>query len=396
MILLWMVIVSKEDSMHSEEVIKKWIWQHDEYPNFHFDKTKLEKLISEIEYLRGTLDGVSKLFSETDIRKIEIERLTDEAIHTSLIEGELFRRESVHSSFRKKLDKDFDARSDKYATATTDSLVEILIDCNLNREALNIERLHGWHNCLFEHHYSKLNKIKVASFRDNDDMEVVSGAMGYEKVHYRAVPVKSIEEDIERLLSYCNESDENIYIKSAIAHLWFVIIHPYDDGNGRVSRAITDFILSQNRNYREFKLYSISTAINSDRKAYYEILDKTTNLFKNREFDITAWLEWHLSILKNAMESGLKSIEYLVQKTKFWDRHREQALNERQIKVINKILDMGSENFEGGISTKKYISLTKVSKATAVRDITQLVAFGCIRQIDGSSGRNIRYRLELH
>ena len=321
--------------------------------------------------------------------------MTDEAINTSLIEGEVFRRESVRSSFRKKLDKDFDGRSDKYSTASTDSLVEILLDCSLNKEPLTIERLHGWHNSLFEHNYSGLYKLNIASFRENDDMEVVSGAIGYEKVHYLAVPVVNINGDINKLLDYCNSSEENIYIKSAIAHLWFVSIHPYDDGNGRVSRAITDYILSKGSKHTQFKLYSISTAINADRKGYYEILDRTTNLFRNREFDITVWLEWNLNILKGAMVNALSNIEYLIQKTKFWDKHRDKALNERQLKVLNRILDMGVDNFEGGLSTKKYIALTKVSKATAVRDIGQLVEFGCIEQIEGSSGRNIRYLVKL-
>jgi len=381
--------------MSSQKEFKKWIWQHKNYPNFYYDKEKLSTLINQIEYLRGVLDGYSKLFNENDIQKIEIERLTDEAIHTSLIEGEVFKRESVRSSLRKRLDKEFDAKSDKYATAITDSLVEILIDCSLNKEPLTLDRLHGWHNCLFEHQYSKLHKISVATFRKNDDMEVVSGAIGYEKVHYLAPPVKKIDEDIKKLFVYCNDSDENIYIKSAITHLWFVIIHPYEDGNGRVARAITDYILTQGTTFTQFKLYSISTVINSDRKGYYDILDNTTNLFKNRDLNITPWIQWHLNTLKNAMQNGLKSIECLIQKTKFWDKYREFALNERQIKVINKILNMGSENFEGGISTKKYIALTKVSKATAVRDISQLVEFGCIKQIEGSSGRNIRYELNI-
>jgi len=381
--------------MGGDEEDIKWIWQHKNYPTFAYDKGQLSTLISDIEYLRGVLDGSSKLFNEDALRKIEIERLTDEAISTSLIEGEVFQRESVRSSLRKRLDKEFDARSDTYATATTDSLVEILIDCGLNKEPLTLDRLHGWHNCLFENQYSQLYKINVATFRKNDDMEVVSGAIGYEKVHYLAPPVAKIEADIKKLFAYCNESDENIYIKSAIAHLWFVIIHPYEDGNGRIARAITDYILTQGTTFTQFKLYSISTAINGDRKGYYEILDKTTNLLKNRKFDITPWIEWHLNTLKNAMQSSLKSIEYLVEKTKFWDKYRKYAFNERQIKVINKILDMGSENFEGGISTKKYISLTKVSKATAVRDISYLVKLGVLQQIEGSSGRNTRYRLDI-
>jgi len=377
-----------------KEIIK-WIWQHPHYPNFHYDKTKLVNLISKIDYQRGIIDGMSKLFNQDDIRKIEIDTLTDEAINTSLIEGEILQRESVRSSFRKKLDKDFDARSDNYSTATTDSLVEILIDTSLNKEELTVQRLHGWHNCLFENRYNRLHKINVAEFRHHDDMEVISGAIGFEKVHYGAIPVSKINEDIKNFLVYCNQSDENIYIKSAIAHLWFVSIHPYDDGNGRIARAITDHVLSKYTLNTEFKLYSISTAINNDRKGYYDILDRTTNLFINKNFDITPWLEWHLGILKDAMTHALKNIEYLVQKTKFWDTHRQNALNERQIKVLNKILDMGAENFEGGINTKKYISITKVSKATAVRDIAGLLEFGCIKQVEGTQGRNVRYEVNV-
>jgi Fic family protein len=377
-----------------KEEIRKWIWQHQDYPNFKYDKSKLTEIISKIDYNRGILDGISKLFSEDDIVNIEIETLTDEAINTSLIEGEIFKRESVRSSFRKKLDKDFDGRYDKYSTRATDNLVEILIDSNLNKDALNLQRLHGWHNCLFEHSgYDRLSKIDIAKFRSHSDMEVVSGAIGHEKVHYKAVPLEKLDIDIENFLKYCNKSDENIYIKAAIAHIWFVIIHPYDDGNGRIARAITDYILSQNSSSTKFKLYSISTAISGDRAGYYAILDSTTNLFLNREFDLTPWIVWHLNILNNAMQQALKNIEYLIQKTKFWDTYRKQALNERQIKVLNKILDMGSENFEGGLNTKKYMALTKVSKATAIRDISELLEFGCIEQVEGTAGRNVRYKV---
>ena len=378
-----------------EKDIKKWIWQHPNYPNFYYDKSQLSELISQIDYHRGILDGMTKLFNQDDIRRIQIDTLTDEAISTSLIEGEVFKRESVRSSFRKKLDKDFDALSDKYSTKATDNLVEILIDCSLNKNPLTLERLHGWHNCLFENNYSKLNRINIASFRKDDDMEVISGAIGFEKVHYKAIPVSKIDDDIKNFLEYCNTSSENIYIKCAIAHLWFVSIHPYDDGNGRISRAITDYILSKYSLNTEFKLYSISTAINSDRKAYYEILDKTTNLFLNRTFDITPWLIWHLNILKNAMQNALLNIEHLIQKTKFWDIHRNQPLNERQIKVLNKIFDFGIDNFEGGLNTKKYMAITKVSKATATRDISELIEFECIKQVDGTAGRNIRYTINI-
>ena len=366
--------------------MKKWIWQHKNYPNFKYSKDKLINLLNKIEYKKGVIDGICQFFSKDDIRKIEIETLTDEAINTSLIEGEVFERKSVRSSIRKKLDKNFE--DDKYSTEITDALSEIFFDCNLNKTPLTIDRLHGWHNCLFENNYSRLNKINVAKFRE-EKMEVVSGAIGNEKIHYQAPPAEIIESEMERFLKYVNNSDENIYIKSAISHLWFVIIHPYDDGNGRIARAITDYILSQNKN-TEFKLYSISTAIKQNRKEYYEILDKTTNLFRNREFDITSWIEWHLKILNQAIDLAIQNIQFIVKKTKFWDKCRTKPLNERQLKVLNKIVDI---NFEGYLTTKKYISITKTSKATAVRDIKQLLEYKCIKQVENSSGRNVKYEI---
>ena len=179
----------------------KWIWQHPDYPSFQYDKSKIIDLISQIDYNRGILDGMSKLFTEDDIVNIEIETLTDEAINTSLIEGEVFKRESVRSSFRKKLDKYFEGRYDTHSTRATDNLVEILIDSNLNKGFLNLDRLHGWHNCLFEHTgYSKLNRIDIAKFRSYGDMEVVSGAIGHEKVHYKAVPLEGLDSDITNFL----------------------------------------------------------------------------------------------------------------------------------------------------------------------------------------------------
>ncbi len=374
---------------------KKWIWQHDQYPHFQYNKASLVELLTQIEYNHGVLNGISKAFNKDDIQNIELETLLNEAINTSEIEGEYLKRESVRASLLKKLSSKFDTSKDS-STHQTDALVEVLIDCSINRSPLTIERLHGWHNSLFISGYSGLQKIKVASFRDHDDMEVVSGAIGHEKVHYLAPPKSLIKKDIDALLEWMETSTENIYIKSALAHLWFVSIHPYDDGNGRIARAITDYILSSKANIQtDFKLYSVSTAINNERKAYYATLDRTTNLFINRDFDFTPWLTWHLEIVNQAMTDAQKQIEYVIEKIKFWDRHREDGLNERQVKVLNKILDIGNENFEGGINTKKYMAITKKSKATVVRDIQELVAKGCIVQIEGTSGRNIRYKIKF-
>ena len=376
-----------------EKSIKKWVWQHENYPNFPYQKDKLTELISHIEYNRGLLDGMAKLFTQRDIKEIEIDTLVEEAMNTSEIEGEYFRRDSVRSSVRKKLDETFNLEEDS-STHRSDALVAILIDCNMNRKPLDLVRLHGWHNALFVGGYDILTPIRVASFRTIDDMEVVSGAIGHEKVHYLAVPQKQIEEDVLALLKWCNESQESIYIKSALAHLWFVAIHPYDDGNGRIARAITDYLLSET-SQNSFKLYSISTAINSDRRGYYEVLDRTTNLFKNREYDFTLWLEWHLKILNRAMEIALEKIDGVIKKTRFWDRCRDRELNSRQLKVLAKIFDKGAENFLGGINTKKYMAIAKTSRATAVRDLNQLLEYGCIRHIAETAGRNVRYELVI-
>ena len=371
--------------------IKKWVWQHTNYPNFPYNKSSVKELLSSIEYHRGLLDGVAKFFTERDKVSVEIEILTEEALHTSAIEGEFLHRESVQHSLEKRLDKEFSDLKDS-STHQSDALVAILLDCSLNRTPLDSERLHAWHNALFEgKRYDVLNKIDVASFRTHDNMEVVSGAMGHEKVHYLALPKKEIERNIQELLNWCNSSDENIYIKSALAHLWFVIIHPYDDGNGRIARAITDYLLSAQTKEKTFKLYSFSMAVNSDRKGYYAILDRTTNLFMNRDYDFTPWVVWHLETLNQAMKMALERVEEVVAKTKFWDRCRDKSLNIRQLKVLNKILDRG--NFEGGINTKKYMAITKTSRATAIRDMNELLAYGCIKQIEGSLGRNVRYEV---
>jgi Fic family protein len=225
-------------------------------------------------------------------------------------------------------------------------------------------------------------------------MEVVSGAHGREKVHYLAIPAAKIENDIEKLLEYINNSSENPYIKSAKAHLWFVSIHPYDDGNGRVARVIADYILSKNMKL-EYKYFSISSAIQLDKKGYYEALESSQNLLYNREYDFTKWIKWHIQTLRASVDFGLKKVEIVVQKAKYWNKVNQEELNSRQIKVLNKLLEYPKDDFEGGLSTKKYMSMTKVSKPTAFRDMQALVAFGYLQQIEGTAGRSVKYELIL-
>ncbi|HIP21344.1 MAG TPA: Fic family protein [Sulfurimonas sp.] len=187
---------------------------------------------------------------------------------------------------------------------------------------------------------------------------------------------------------------QNIYIKSAKAHLWFVSIHPYDDCNGRIARVIADYILSKNTNL-EYKYFSISSAIQLDKKGYYEALEMSQNLLYNREYDFTKLIQWHIKTLKHSVDLGLNKVDIVVQKAKFWNRVNQEELNSRQIKVLNKLLEYFKDEFEGGLSTKKYMNMTKVSKPTAFRDIQDLVKYKYIQQIEGTAGRSVKYELIL-
>ena len=374
--------------------MKKWLWEHKQYTSFPY---QAESLIDEIDNTAqqiGKLSTLIQILDQAKEQNVAVEIFIEEIIASNAIEGEFLNYDSVRSSVRKRLDKSFTLGEDS-STHHTDALTSLLIDSNLNHKPLTLERLHKWHASLFLGGYSSLLKdINLGVFRKYDDMEVVSGAHGKEKVHYRAVNADRIEKDIEKLLEYVNSSSENSYIKSAKAHLWFVSIHPYDDGNGRIARVIADYILSKNKNL-EYKYFSISSAIQLDKKGYYEALESSQNLLYNREYDFTKWIQWHTRTLKASVDLGLKKVEIVVQKAKFWNKGNQEELNARQIKVLNKLLEYPKDEFEGGLSTKKYMSMTKVSKPTAFRDIQNLVQFGYIQQIQGTAGRNIKYELIL-
>jgi len=374
--------------------MRKWLWEHEKYPDFLY---KANFLINEIDTTAQKIGKLSTLIEILDNAKennIAIETFTEEIIASNAIEGDYLNYDSVRSSVRKRLDKSFNLGEDS-STHHTDALTSLLIDSNLNHEPLTLDRLHRWHATLFEGEYSSLlDDINIGEFRSYDDMEVVSGPHGHQKVHYRGLPAEKIEVDIAALLEYINSSSENPYIKSAKAHLWFVSIHPYDDGNGRVARVIADYILSKDRKL-EYKYFSISSAIQLDKKGYYTALQNCQNLLYNREYDFTEWILWHTQTLKSSIDLGLKKVEIVVQKAKFFNRVKEEQLNARQIKVLNKLLEYVQGEFEGGLSTKKYMSMTKVSKPTAFRDMQELVGFGYIKQIEGTAGRSVKYELVL-
>ncbi len=375
--------------------MKKWIWEQSDYPNFTYDLKKLEYLIQKISIEQGYLIAMSDLMNEDIVLSRQIEALESEAISTSAIEGEILNRNSVKASIKRKLvleEVDY-----KNIDESTDNLIELLIDANTNYgRDLILERLFGWHNALFPKGYSGFTKINVATFRGEDTMKVVAGRPDKEKIYYEAPPRKILEDEIKKFLTWFNNTEASL-IKAAISHLWFVIIHPFDDGNGRITRAITDLVLSKIESSKISKLYSMSSAINNDRRGYYKVLESTTGYVRenSNHLDITLWCEWFLATLHVALIDTKNKLGYILDKTKFWDKYKNSNLNARQTKVLNKILDIGIENFQGDITKKKYIIIANTTSSTASRDINELLNLGCIKQVKGTQGRNVRYKVSL-
>jgi len=367
----------------------KWVWQHSEYPNFKYDKEKLTPLLLDIKYYQGLLDGVYENINSDEYSLAKLEVLTTEVLDTSAIEGEILNRNSVRSSISKKLGIKLNIKDS--SDEISDGLVDILLDATTNYDKeFDKERLFGWHNALFPTGYNSISKINIAQYRGKEDMQIVSGSIGKEKVHYVAPPRSSLDQEMKIFFQWLNDDKDLSIVKAGIAHLWFVIIHPMDDGNGRITRALTDMILSR-ESKQAYKMYSVSQAIKADKKAYYMQLEEASAY----KVEITNWLEWFLGTVLSSLKKSKENISIVLEKTLFWDKHKQTVLSDRQIKVLNKLLDIGEENFIGGINTKKYASLTKVSKPTASRELKDLVLKKCLVQNEGTAGRNISYKIYI-
>ena len=375
--------------------MKKWIWQQENYPNFTYDSKKLEVLIQKVSIEQGYLIALSQTMDNKTIIQRQTEALENEAISTSAIEGKILNRDSVKASIQKKLGfRDIDYNK---IDNSIEYLIAVLIDANTNyNEDLTLDRLFAWHGAIFPKVYDKFNPINVATFRGEETMQVVGGYAGNEIIYYEAPPRTNLENEMQNFLNWFNSTNESL-IKACISHLWFVIIHPFDDGNGRITRAITDLVLSKIENSTISRLYSMSNAINDDRKGYYKALEQTTGYIKKEDnfLDITFWCEWFLQTLYKALVEAKMKLNFIVFKTKFWDKYRDKNLNTRQTKVLNFILDIGIENFKGNLSKKKYMSISSSSSTTASRDISELLEIGCVKQIAGTAGRNVSYEIVI-
>lgn len=364
----------------------KWIWEDEKFPNFIYENANLENL----NYKFGQLNMIEKFMNTEDSNELLLDVLLNDALSTSAIEGEILQRSSVRSSINKILKLGLE--DDYNYTVQSDSLIEVLIDAKTNKAPLDKKRLLSWHNALFPTGSSGLRDINIGSYRiDIEDMQIVSGAWNKEKVHYIAPASKNLEQLMDNFLLWLTTNNDlnNIY-KAVIAHLYFVLIHPFDDGNGRIARAITDYILAQS-NLANVNFYSISTMIYQNRKEYYKVLDKVCI---NTNQDINLWVEWFIKLLEKSIDDTLLKIETVKIKAKFWNKHINTKLNNRQKKVILKMFSYLPEQFDGGMKVQKYMNITKTLRLTASRDLSDLVEKN-IMQSHGM-GRGVYYTIILN
>jgi len=364
-----------------------WIWQYDQWPHFCWNDSNIISLLARVRQQQGQLLGLmSSLGFDTQSHNA-LEVMTEDVLRNAEIEGMLLNPDHVRSSVARHLGLDTAGMPE--ADHYTEGVVQVLMDAVQHAHApLTEERLFNWHAALFPTGRSGITAITVAAWRQGaDPMQVVSGAIGKEQVHYEAPPSERLPQEMEQFLRWVN-SEESIdpVLKAAIAHLWFVNIHPFDDGNGRLTRTITDMLLARADGSSQ-RFYSMSAAILRNKKGYYEILE----YIGKHGMDITPWLIWFLETMEDAITTAQKRVRRVVQKTLFWQKHVATPLNERQVKIINRLWD----GLEGKLNTSKWAKMTHTSSATALRDIQDLVQKGILRD-SGEGGRNTNYVLQEH
>jgi Fic family protein len=369
-----------------------WIWEDVDWPNFTWDADHIQPLLGKARLLQGKLLGVLRSFDEKTREGLNLKALTDEMVTTSAIEGSVIDRESVRSSIYHRLGigkSGITTKPDRYV----EGLLDIMIDATDHHDhLLTVERLCGWHAALFPTGYSGMQKILVGQLRGEGDMKIISGRTHKMTVHYLAPPKKILPKEMRIFLKWFNKDSlkkETIdgLIRAAIAHLWFERIHPFDDGNGRIGRAIIDMALAQDEK-NSMRYYSLSSVIMDQRKSYDQVLDTVSKGGLN----VTVWVEWFLNCFITAIENAFQQIDKVLQKTVFWQKHEQDELNERQKKVLNKMLEKGANEYIGGMTTQKYASITKTSRATAYRELNDLVKKKCIRPLK-EKGRSAAYEI---
>ena len=364
-----------------------YLHQSNDWPIFFWDNDTLVPYVSKVRDLQGRLIGRMEGLGFELREEAVLETLTEDIVKSSAIEGEFLNPEEVRSSLARRLGIDISGLPD--ASRDVEGVVEMMLDATQKyRDLLTKDRMCGWHAALFTTGRSGMYKITVGEWRNDEhgQMQVVSGPMGREKVHYTAPEANRLEVEMNRFIQWFNtDNSMEPVIKSAIAHLWFVSIHPFDDGNGRIARAIADSQLARaDRTNQRF--YSMSAQIMKSKKGYYAVLEST----QKGSLDVSQWLVWYFERLTEALEVTDETLSKVLAKAKFWEIHKTTQLNERQVKMINVLLG----DFIGKLHSSKWAKMTKVHRDTARRDIQDLIEKGILSD-SGEGGRSTNYILNL-
>jgi Fic family protein len=360
----------------------KYIYQYPSWPSFTWNDKDIQVILGKVRYLQGKLLGQMSTLGFSIKEQTHLSNLTLDVLKSSEIEGEKLNEDQVRSSIARRLGMEYAGMIP--SGRDVEGVVEMMLDatqkCNL---PLDEDRLFGWHAALFPTGRSGMYKIATGRYRDGE-MQVVSGPLGKEKVHYQAPSPDTVKEEMDRFLMWFNsETKMDLVIKVAIAHFWFIIIHPFEDGNGRIARALSDMLLSRS-DEAPYRYYSMSSQILMDRKRYYEILQRS----QHGDGEITEWLDWFLNCMYRALEVSQELIRNVLQKSIFWDNHKETDFNARQRLMLNKLLD----GMDGKLKSSKWAKMAKCSADTALRDIKDLIEKGILEQ-EVSGGRSTNYKL---
>ncbi|WAC74930.1 Fic family protein [Roseateles sp. SL47] len=371
--------------MNSGEYL--YIWQAPVWPQWRYDLSALAQPMAQVSRAQGLLLGRMADVGMSLQDEASLAALTDDVLKTSEIEGEHLNVASVRSSIARRLGVDIGSLApvDRHV----EGVVDMVLDATTRHAApLTRERLFAWHAGLFPTGYSGLTRITTAAWRDDAQgpMQVESGPIGRQRVHFEAPPAERLDADMDALLNWLNDPApaDPALIRAGLGHLWFVTIHPFDDGNGRVARAVGDLLLARADGSSQ-RFYSLSAQIQRERKAYYDILERT----QKGSLDVTEWLRWFLDMLDQALSQALSVLDAVLFKARFWQGLQGAALNERQIKVLNRLLD----GFEGKLTTSKWAALAKCSADTALRDISDLIDRGVLQRT-AAGGRSTSYELK--
>ncbi|MEO8574545.1 MAG: Fic family protein [Pyrinomonadaceae bacterium] len=361
-----------------------YIHELSDWPKFRWDDSVLAPELSRVRHLQGRLTGRMESLGFRLRQESVLRTLTEEVVKSSEIEGEKLDSDEVRSSLARRLGMDVAGMVS--ADRNVEGVVEMMIDATQNYDApLTEDRLFGWHAALFPTGRSGMRKIVVGGWRDDGDgpMQVVSGPVARERVHYVAPAALRLEQEMSEFLKWFETTKSTDPVLDAgIAHLWFVTIHPFDDGNGRIARSVADLALARSEKSPQ-RFYSMSSRIQAERNRYYDVLEAT----QKGGLDITTWLRWFLDCLENALNQAEDALRTVVEKAHFWERIKNVSINDRQRKMLNRLLD----GFEGKLNLSRWAALTKTSKATAGRDLEDLLRKGVLVQV--GSGRSTSYEL---